>query len=100
MVLRVFLLNVLFLQCSSGNSVQSEADNGKVLFGRYCSSCHGSDGKKMQLGASNLVESMLAADQQLEILRNGRKGMPSFQKILNEAELEQISAYTYSLRKK
>jgi len=98
MVLRLFVLTFFVYQCGNSASVESSKQTGKQLFDRYCSSCHGGDGKKMQLGATNLATSSIERTEQFDVIRYGRKGMPSFQQILTENELELVSAFTYSLK--
>lgn len=82
------------LQMSDG----SQPDPGRQLFQKNCIRCHGADGTKGFLGAKNLQKSLLADEAITCRIRHGKRFMPSFQKRLTAAEIEQLVNYVKTLR--
>lgn len=78
---------------------ESSLTNGKSIYVQVCATCHGEDGTKVLNGATNLVQSNLDLGQRQNVIHNGRGLMPGFGKQLSEQELEQVAAYTMTLKK-
>ncbi|MFM8313783.1 MAG: c-type cytochrome, partial [Deltaproteobacteria bacterium] len=57
---------------------------GKELFGMYCASCHGEKGEG-KIGPT-LIGRQVPEGLFYEVLRNGVRGMPSFQESLNQVD--------------
>ena len=81
------------------------------LYGRYCASCHGADGRaqttmarmmnpaptNFQVGPWKGEQSVVAI---VEVIKNGKGAMPGFGKeISSESELNALAVYVLSLRK-
>lgn len=71
---------------------------GQAIFTRRCAVCHGTDGKKGLNGAHDLTRSNLNATGRVYMVTKGLGKMPSFQKQLTPAEIEQVVAYSLTLR--
>ena len=71
---------------------------GKTIFSQRCAVCHGSDGKKGLNGAHDLTKSNLNATGRVYMVTNGLGLMPSFKAQLTPAEIEQVAAYSLTLR--
>ena len=72
---------------------------GPVLFEQKCASCHGNDGTAGIANAANLQNSRLKKSAVMEMIKNGKGGMPPFKGQLSEEELTALSAYVLTLRK-
>ncbi|WP_073111909.1 c-type cytochrome [Hymenobacter daecheongensis] len=71
---------------------------GKALFAQRCAVCHGTDGRKGLNGAHDLTKSNLNAFGRVYMITNGLGQMPSFKAQLTPAEIEQVAAYSLTLR--
>ncbi|MBB6609909.1 SirB2 family protein [Pontibacter sp. Tf4] len=73
--------------------------NAQAVFVQQCATCHGQDGTKGTSGATNLAQSQLSLNDRKQVIANGRGLMPGFGKQLSEQELEELAAYTLTLKK-
>lgn len=73
--------------------------NAETIFVQQCATCHGEDGAKGVSGAANLAESQLSLNDRKEVIANGRGLMPAFGEQLSEQELDEVAAYTMTLKK-
>ncbi|SNC76033.1 Invasion gene expression up-regulator, SirB [Hymenobacter gelipurpurascens] len=73
---------------------------GKAIFTQRCTPCHGADGRLGLNGARDLTKSNLNAAGRVYMVTNGSlsKKMPSFQQQLTEAQIQQVVAYSLTLR--
>jgi cytochrome c6 len=71
---------------------------GQAIFTRRCAPCHGADGKKGLNGAHDLTRSNLNATGRVYMVTNGLGKMPAFKAQLTAAEIEQVVAYSLTLR--
>ncbi|GAA4013552.1 hypothetical protein GCM10022408_28330 [Hymenobacter fastidiosus] len=71
---------------------------GKTIFTQRCVVCHGPDGRKGLNGAHDLTKSNLNITGRVYIVTNGLGKMPSFTSQLTAAEIEQVAAYSLTLR--
>ena len=71
---------------------------GQAIFTQRCAVCHGSDGKKGLNGAHDLTKSNLNATGRVYMVTNGLGLMPSFKAQLTPAEIDQVAAYSLTLR--
>lgn len=99
------LVNVTaYIQSLSGiETTGADLSAGKQVFGMYCASCHGADGKGNQLlGAPNLTNNIWlyggSKGQILQTLNGGRSGkMPAFNELISDEKIHVLTAYIYSL---
>ncbi|WP_052695483.1 c-type cytochrome [Hymenobacter sp. AT01-02] len=71
---------------------------GKTLFAQNCAVCHGLDGKLGLNGAHDLTRSNLNATGRVYMVNNGMGKMPSFQKKLTEQQIQEVVAYSLTLK--
>ena len=71
---------------------------GQLLFQQNCVRCHGANGQLGRNGAHNLTKSNLNAFGRTYLVANGMGKMPAFGKKLTAAEVEQVVAYSLTLR--
>jgi len=111
------LLAVAFAICllvvaGAANAGHENSDRDAAqLYGKYCSSCHGKDGRAKTVKAKfnharDLADSKWQDDVSDERIfnsimngRNQRGNMPAFSKKLNEREAESLVTYVRGLRK-
>lgn len=72
--------------------------HGESVYTAYCQSCHGVGGAN---GAGGLDLTVTQTDHatKLERIKNGASSMPGFKDVLNEKEIEAVTAYVESLKK-
>jgi len=71
---------------------------GQLLFQKNCVRCHGANGQKGANGAANITKSNLNAFGRTYLVTNGLGKMPAFGKKLTPAEVEQVVAYSLTLK--
>ncbi|MDB5234890.1 MAG: hypothetical protein JWR44_1883 [Hymenobacter sp.] len=71
---------------------------GQVLFQKNCVRCHGANGKKGASGAHDLTKSNLNAFGRTYLVTNGMGKMPAFGKVLTPAQVQQVVAYSLTLK--
>jgi cytochrome c6 len=71
---------------------------GQLLYQKNCQRCHGKDGRLGLNGAHDLTKSNLNAFGRTYLVTNGMRKMPSFSKTLTPAQIEQVVAYSLTLK--
>jgi cytochrome c6 len=71
---------------------------GQLLFQQNCGHCHGANGKLGLNGAHNLTKSNLNAFGRTYLVVNGMGKMPAFGKKLTPEQVQQVVAYSLTLR--
>ncbi|ALW84098.1 hypothetical protein AUC43_02675 [Hymenobacter sedentarius] len=71
---------------------------GQLIFQKNCVRCHGPNGKKGLNGAHDLTKSNLNAFGRTYLVTNGMGKMPAFGKVLTPAQVQQVVAYSLTLR--
>ena len=71
---------------------------GQAIFQKNCVRCHGANGRKGANGAHDLTKSNLNAFGRTYLVTNGLGKMPAFGKKLKPAEVEQVVAYSLTLK--
>ena len=71
---------------------------GQLLFQQNCVRCHGANGQLGRNGAHNLTKSNLNAFGRTYLVTNGLGKMPAFGKKLTPAQVQQVVAYSLTLR--
>jgi mono/diheme cytochrome c family protein len=80
--------------------VAPEDVDGAAIFSERCASCHGADGEGRngpQLSDGRAVERFPDVQAQIDVVTDGRGGMPSFESRLSEAEIQAVVEYTRAL---
>ena len=93
------LTALVFLSCS-GHEERSGAGalSGASVYQKYCTLCHGADGRLGVNDASDLRASMLSYDELVMVIANGRNTMQPFKEMLSDAEIEAVSRYVTTMR--
>ncbi|GAB2963714.1 hypothetical protein GCM10027048_36070 [Hymenobacter coalescens] len=73
-------------------------DAGKALFEQNCVLCHGANGKLGLNGAHDLTKSNLNQMGRVYMVTNGLGNMPAFKDQLTPEQIEQVAAYSLTLR--
>ncbi len=71
-------------------------EEGRSIWTRSCASCHGAaggGGRGPQLSAGKVVDAF-SYDEELQIVADGRNGMPGFSGRLSGEELDAVVRYT------
>jgi cytochrome c6 len=106
---RIFVVvTVLFfaVACSGpkpkppGDSATAAAPDGQVVYEDNCVLCHGGDGSRGTGGATDLATSVLDHGGLQNVITNGRAGMKAYKDILTPQEIEAVTSYIETLRKK
>ena len=71
---------------------------GQLLFARNCQRCHGPDGRLGANGAHDLSKSTLNAYGRTYLVTNGLGKMPAFGKTLTAKQIEDVVAYSLTLK--
>ena len=71
---------------------------GQLLFQKNCVRCHGADGRKGASGAHDLTKSNLNAFGRTYLVTNGLGKMPAFGKKLTPAQVQEVVAYSLTLK--
>jgi len=72
--------------------------DGKTLYEQKCKVCHGADGKLGLSGASDLSVSVLAHEEVVNVVTNGRNTMVGWKGVLSPTEIEALATYVEGLR--
>jgi mono/diheme cytochrome c family protein len=101
----IVVLIGLLASCNDNGSTQtpgttvSPDSKGAQVYGQYCVSCHGKDGKLGLSGASNLMVSVLTKPEVKEVVTNGRRLMSPFKDVLKQDEIDAVADYVLTLRR-
>ncbi|UOR05159.1 cytochrome c [Hymenobacter aerilatus] len=81
-----------------GTLQQDALAAGQAIFTQRCAACHGEDGRKGANGAHDLTKSNLNTTGRIYMVKNGLGKMPGFKDQLSDAEIEQVVAYSLTLK--
>jgi quinohemoprotein ethanol dehydrogenase len=73
-----------------------DAEAGKLVYERICTSCHGGNGKGGHAEGAVLPDN-IAAQTVMTVATTGRKEMPPFELVLSERERRDVAAYVSRL---
>lgn len=71
---------------------------GKIIFQQNCVRCHGANGRLGLNGAHDLTKSTLNAFGRTYLVTNGLGKMPAFKTKLTAAQVQQVVAYSLTLK--
>jgi len=93
-ILSAFLIHTISLKAQA----QQVTEDGKLIFEKNCTRCHGYDGTKGYWGAKNLRKSKLDDEKLYATIANGRWIMPSWKRKLTPDQIHAVIAYIKTLR--
>lgn len=88
----------LLLVGLASTATAQAAPPGQLLYQKNCQRCHGKDGRLGLNGAHDLTKSNLNAFGRTYLVTKGMRKMPSFAKTLTPAQIEQVVAYSLTLK--
>ena len=71
---------------------------GQAIYQKNCVRCHGANGKKGANGAHDLTKSNLNEFGRTYLVTNGLGKMPAFGKKLTPEQVQQVVAYSLTLK--
>ena len=72
---------------------------GKLIYVNKCAQCHGEIGNGGVSGAKDLSLTLLSADEQKVLIRNGKNAMPGFKEdVLSETDMDAVIQYIATLK--
>jgi cytochrome c6 len=71
---------------------------GQLIYQKNCARCHGKDGRLGLNGAHDLTKSNLNAFGRTYLVTSGMGKMPAFGKVLTPAQVQQVVAYSLTLK--
>ena len=71
---------------------------GQAIFQKNCVRCHGANGKRGVNGAHDLTKSNLNEFGRSYLVTNGMGKMPAFGKTLTPGQVQQVVAYSLTLK--
>ena len=98
---------LLLLLAAAPALAQTPAEQGKAVYDRHCTACHGPNGTAGERapaivisGATGALRGERSEAQILDIVRNGipGSGMPAWKGRLTEVEIAALGAYVHALR--
>lgn len=101
--IRTLKLLFLILTVTAMQGSFAEAKEGKELFQKYCTSCHGTKGQGAKGPALKKEGLLVTVEQQyfINTMKYGRKtlGCPTFKNKLKRSEMEKLASYIKSWQK-
>ncbi|MDH5547324.1 MAG: cytochrome c [Gammaproteobacteria bacterium] len=98
----IFLFMVFCIANFPANAkeIKDVIGDGRVIYQRYCLSCHGPAGEGMMPGMPNFArgDRLIRTDRELiDAVKDGNGVMPSFYGILEEEDIENVVAFLRTL---
>jgi len=89
----------LIIACSGKESPKgTTAVDGQALYKKYCTLCHGVDGKLGLNGSKDITISKLTEPERVVQITKGKNTMTPFEGILSPEEIQAVAAYTMTLK--
>lgn len=82
----------------SNSGASKPAATGASTFKKYCTACHGADGKMGLNGAADLTQTTLSKEEAVQVITNGRKLMAPYKSILSADEISNVADYVLTLK--
>ena len=92
---------VALLSCGGAASGTADAppSQGELLYNTHCATCHGRSGDLGMSGAKDLTVSMLAREEAIAIITNGKAGMMAYGTMLSKQEIGAVADHVIALRR-
>ena len=98
-VITSLLLIALIFACSGKESAKgTSAVDGQAIYKKYCTLCHGVDGKLGLNGSKDITISKLTEPERVVQITKGKNTMTPFEGILSPEEIKAVAAYTMTLK--
>lgn len=97
--LLLFTFAAVILACAGKSTTTADGTpDGAAIFKKYCSLCHGTDGKLALNGAKDITVSTLSEAERITLVTKGKTTMTPFEGILSPEEVKAVVAYTFTLK--
>ena len=92
-------LLVMIIACAGKEQKTSNGPvDGAAIYKKYCTLCHGADGKLGLNGSKDITISQLSLEERKVLITNGKNTMTPFGGILSEDEIHAVATYTMTLK--
>ncbi|MBD2768523.1 cytochrome c [Hymenobacter sp. BT664] len=98
MNLQLAAFSLLLLLPAPPTLAKPPLEPGQAIYQKNCVRCHGTNGKRGLNGAHDLTKSNLNAFGRTYLVTNGMGKMPAFGKVLTPAQVQQVVAYSLTLK--
>jgi cytochrome c6 len=92
------LTAVLLVLAGAAHAAPPAPAPGQLIYQKNCARCHGKDGRLGLNGAHDLTKSNLNAFGRTYLVTSGMGKMPAFGKVLTQAQVQQVVAYSLTLK--
>jgi mono/diheme cytochrome c family protein len=93
------LLLAIIIACSGkGPSTNASTADGEAIYKKYCTLCHGVNGKLGLNGSKDITISKLTESERIVQITKGKNTMTPYEDILSPEEIKAVAAYTMTLK--
>ena len=93
------LLLAIIIACSGKESAKSGSTaDGEAIYKKYCTLCHGVNGKLGLNGSKDITISKLTEPERIIQITKGKNTMTPFEGILSPEEIKAVAAYSMTLK--
>jgi len=93
------LFMALIFACSGKESSKSTSTtDGEAIYKKYCTICHGVNGKLGLNGSKDITISKLTEPERIVQITKGKNTMTPFEGILSPEEIKAVAAYSMTLK--
>lgn len=98
--INISLLFIAFIFACAGNTSSNTASavDGEAIYKKYCTLCHGVDGKLGLNGSKDITISKLTEPERIVQITKGKNTMTPFEGILSPEEIKAVAAYSMTLK--
>lgn len=94
-----FSLFAIILACAEKEKSGGDSSaNGAEIYKKYCTLCHGADGKLGLNGSKDITVSPHSLEERIVLIREGKNLMTPFKGVLNDNEIHAVATYTMTLK--
>jgi mono/diheme cytochrome c family protein len=98
-ILSLFLMIVIYACANNQKNDATAGMEGEAIYKKYCTVCHGIDGKLGLNGSKDITISKLTEAERIAQITNGKNTMTPFKGILSPEEIKAVAAYSMTLTK-
>lgn len=93
------LLLAIIIACSGNDASRgTSAVDGEAIYKKYCTLCHGVNGKLGLNGSKDITISKLTEPERIVQITKGKNTMTPYEGILSPEEIKAVAAYSMTLK--
>jgi len=93
------LLLAIIIACSGKDvSGSTSTNDGEAIYKKYCTLCHGVNGKLGLNGSKDITVSKLTEAERIVQITKGKNTMTPYEGILSPEEIKAVAAYSMTLK--